>query len=112
MLDLVVIDAVNDSSSRCVNIAFSAFSHIANDLQLGRRGLLQLRAVESYLKDVGELTSFDEGIRAKFILLPFMHKCLETEVAEHAHMSSIHYLLQERKHNTLALRKSLMGVAR
>lgn len=112
MLDLVVVNTIDDSPSSCMDIAFSAFGHIPNDLKLGRWTLFELRIVELYLEDVGKFSSFNEGVWAELIfLLPFMDESFETEIAKHTHMSSIHNFLQEWKENTLSLRKSLLSVA-
>ena len=68
VFEVVVIDAVYYRSAYCLNVAFAALGHIANDLQLCRGAFFELSAVEADLELSGVFSCLLEGVWAEFVL--------------------------------------------
>jgi hypothetical protein len=105
------IDTVDNCASCCFHITKTLFSHITDDLQLGRRCLLQDSRTETQLKISGVITSLNKGVWTKFFSIPLMDESFETKIAEHGHVTSVKYSLQKCKDLFFTLRKSLAGVS-
>ncbi len=110
VFEVIFVNCVHDCTAYCVNINFTALSHLSNRLKLSRRAFLKLSGLESELSSLRGFSNLLEWVGSKNSLIPLVNKRLKTEVAKHTQKLFVDHSLNKLEEFLFSLCKVLSAI--